>query len=84
MVYFQSLSILQITKAFYGLKHASCQWFAKLFSFLLCAGYTQSRNDYSFFDKAPPQSFKILLVYMDDIIITSNDAYENPTDQKCP
>jgi len=56
------------------LKQASRQWFSKLSTALLDLGFSQSKADYSLFTKAQDSLFIGLLVYVDDIAITSNDA----------
>ena len=52
----------------------SRQWFAKLSSTLLDYGFLQSKSDYSIFTKVGKGSILILLVYVDDILIASNNV----------
>ena len=54
----------------------SREWFAKLSSFLLSMGYTQSMNDHSLFINSSEGYFTTLLVYVDDIILAGNDKEE--------
>lgn len=63
-------------KSLYGLKQANCQWNAKLTSALLSCGYTQSNAGHSMFTKRNGSSFNVLLVYMDDVLLSSNDLGE--------
>ncbi|XP_004301110.1 PREDICTED: uncharacterized mitochondrial protein AtMg00810-like [Fragaria vesca subsp. vesca] len=53
--------------------YASRQWFAKFSEAIHSAGYVQSKADYSLFTRKQGKSFTILLIYVDDILITGND-----------
>lgn len=57
-----------LKKSLYGLKQASREWHEKLVEELLCQGFTQSKNDYSFFIKKCDDLIYIAAVYVDDVI----------------
>ena len=65
--------VCKINKSLYGLKQASRQWNAKFSDALLSIGFKQSKYDYTLFIKITENSFIALLVYVDDIIIASNN-----------
>lgn len=60
-------------KSLYGLKQASRKWNIKLTNALTSAGYIQSRFDYSMFTKINGYNIVVMLVYVDDLLITRNN-----------
>lgn len=65
--------VCRLLKSLYGLKQASRQWFAKFSTALIDDGFIQSKTDYSLFTRSRDQQFTIVLVYVDDIIVTGNN-----------
>jgi hypothetical protein len=65
--------VCKLNKSLYGLKQASRQWYAKLSSTLVIAGYKQSKADYSLFVRTHKDGITIVLVYVDDIIVVGNN-----------
>ena len=57
----------------YGLKQASRAWFERFRQSLLSTHYTKSSTDYVIFYHASPRSIFILIIYVDDMIITRRD-----------
>ncbi|GJR02261.1 ribonuclease H-like domain-containing protein [Tanacetum coccineum] len=68
--------VCKLNKSLYGLKQAHGQWNAKLTKALSEHGFVQSKYDYSLFTKKSDNVFIMLLVYVDDIVITGNDVNE--------
>ncbi|XP_075109092.1 uncharacterized protein LOC142180886 [Nicotiana tabacum] len=57
----------------YGLKQASRHWNLKLTTALINSSFTQSKVDYSLFTKRQDTHIVIILVYVDDLLITGSD-----------
>jgi len=73
---FQPNLVCKLDKFLYGLKHANRYWNKKLTSKLLLFGYTQSSVDYSLFVKKSTSVIIVLLVYVDDVVLTGNSIAE--------
>ena len=65
--------VCKLQKSLYGLKQAPRAWNEKFTSFLPALGFQYSHSDPSLFVKAADGYVVILLLYVDDIILTGND-----------
>ena len=73
--------VCRLQRSLYGLKQASRQWFMKLSSFLSSHGFQQSNADHSLFLRFTGVITTILLVYVDDIILTGNNINGRSTNR---
>ncbi|KAL0541828.1 hypothetical protein IC582_021892 [Cucumis melo] len=62
-----------LRRALYGLKQAPRAWFATFSSTITQLGFTSSPHDTALFTRHTPQGIVLLLLYVDDMIITGND-----------
>lgn len=68
------LHVCKLRKAIYGLKQAPRAWYTELRQFLLASHFTNSVADTSLFIFSDKGITILLLVYVDDIIITGNNS----------
>lgn len=66
-------TVCRLNKSLYGLKQASRSWFCKFSSAIQNIWFLHSKADYSMFTQTRNQSFTVILLYVDDMIITGND-----------
>lgn len=65
--------VCKLFKAFYGLKKAPRAWFDKLKKAMLQWEFQNSRADSSLFFKHELGGVMVVLIYVDDILITGNN-----------
>ena len=70
--------VCKLRKALYGLKQAPRAWYGKIAEFLTQSGYSVTPADTSLFVKANEGKLAIVLVYVDDLVITGDDEEEIP------
>lgn len=68
--------VSKLKKALYGLKQAPRAWYGKIAEFLVQCGYNVAPADSSLFVKKQNKKLAIVLVHVDDLIITSDDTDE--------
>ncbi|KAE8673443.1 Detected protein of unknown function [Hibiscus syriacus] len=68
--------VCKLRKALYGLKQTPRVWYGKIAEFLTKSGYSVTPANSSLFIKANEGKLAIVLVYVDDLIITGNDEAE--------
>jgi len=68
--------VRNLTKSLYGLKQASRKLYEKLTFVFLHHQYIQAPSNHSLFIKITSQSFTVLLVYVDDIILAGSSLTE--------
>lgn len=62
--------VCRLKKSLYGLKQASRQWNKELTKFLVSLGFIQSKQDYFLFTRSHHDEFLVVLVYVDDMLVT--------------
>ncbi|CAL1353665.1 unnamed protein product [Linum trigynum] len=65
--------VFLLHKSLYGLKQAPWAWFEKFQSTVLQLGLHQSLNDPSLFVKSSSAGYVVLLLYVDDMVVTGDD-----------
>jgi hypothetical protein len=70
----QPHQVCKLQRALYGLKQAPRAWFEKFSSAVLSFGFQQSSHDSALFIRQSSQGLVLLLLYVDDMIITGSDT----------
>eukprot|EP00253_Pinus_taeda_P002871 PITA_02871 len=65
--------VCRLKKSLYGLKQAPRAWYAKMDSFLLESGFSRCHSDNTVYTKKVENSLIILVLYVDDLILTGSD-----------
>eukprot|EP00253_Pinus_taeda_P008972 PITA_08972 len=65
--------VCRLKKSLYGLKQAPRAWYAKMDSFLLESGFSRCYYDNTVYTKKVGNSLIILVLYVDDLILTGSD-----------
>ncbi|PKI73561.1 hypothetical protein CRG98_006142 [Punica granatum] len=65
--------VCQLQKSLYGLRQASRNWYSKFVTALMHYGFRQSETDHSLFTFSQGGVFLAVLVYVDDMILVTND-----------
>ena len=73
ILFFESNKVCHLRRALYGLKQAPRAWFAKFSSTISRLGYMASYYDFALFLRCTDKGIILLLLYVDDMIITSDD-----------
>uniref|UniRef100_A0A2N9IDW1 Reverse transcriptase Ty1/copia-type domain-containing protein n=1 Tax=Fagus sylvatica TaxID=28930 RepID=A0A2N9IDW1_FAGSY len=66
--------VCRLRRAFYGLKQALRAWFAKFSSVVVQQGFTPSSYDSTLFIRHTFTGITLILLYVDDMIITGDDT----------
>jgi len=71
------LNVCKLQKSLYGLKQSSRAWFEKFTTAVNRQGYRQSQVDHTMFTRVSAKGkINVLIVYVDDIILTGDDLVE--------
>eukprot|EP00253_Pinus_taeda_P032438 PITA_32438 len=65
--------VCQLKKSLYGLKQAPEAWYAKMDSFLLETRFSRCHSNNTVYTKKVGKSLIIIVLYIDDLILTSSD-----------
>ena len=65
--------VCKLCKALYGLKQAPRAWFSKFITPMTTVGFQSSSYNYALFLHKPDSGTTVLLLYVDDMIITGDD-----------
>ena len=68
--------VCRLKKSLYGLKQSPSAWFDRFTKSIQQYGYKQARADHTLFYRSLSEKIMIVIVYVDDIVVTGNDRVE--------
>lgn len=69
--------VCRLKRSLYGLKQSPRAWFERFAKFVKSQGYSQGQADHTLFTKVSTKDkLSVLIVYVDDIILTGDDTEE--------
>ena len=74
--YSNTSMVCKLKKALYGLKQSPRAWFGKFTKSMRNFGYKQSNSDHTLFLKHKKGKITALIIYVDDMVVTSDDHEE--------
>ena len=74
--------VCRLKKSLYGLKQAPRTWYVRIDSFLSSLGFNKSKADSNLYYKVEDGNPMILLLYVDDLFVTSMDGLISDTKRK--
>jgi hypothetical protein len=66
--------VCRLKKSLYGLKQAPQAWYAKMDNFLIATGFSRCHFDPNVYTKKVGSHLIILVLYVDDLILTGSDS----------
>ena len=69
-----SRMVCRLRRALYGLKQAPCTWFERFSLVVEVTSFTTSIHDPTLFTHSPSRGQTVLLLYVDDMILTGDDS----------
>ena len=71
--------VCRLKRSLYGLKQSLRAWFGRFSNAMKNYGYQQSDSDHTLFLKHNQGKITVLIIYVDDMVITGNDVMEIQT-----
>ena len=71
----QELKVCKLNKDLYGLKQAPRAWYSRIDAYLLENGFEKCEGEPKLYIKEKYGKMLIVVLYVDDVIFTGNDAY---------
>jgi hypothetical protein len=70
----ESSLVFLLKKSLYGIKKSSRAWYAKMDNFLITIGFSRFQSDPNVYTKKLGSHLIILVLYVDDLILTGSDS----------